>query len=129
MIAAPLTGPAYLRARLPFAPSNHANGSHGRWYARAATTKRDRGGAYAACLEQSLTRPRLPVVVTLTRVSTGRMDAHDGLPNALKHVVDGVADYLGVRDHDPRVAWRYAQRGEGRGVQATEIEIASTEAT
>lgn len=49
------------------------------------------------------------VAVTLTRVSPGTLDAHDNLRSALKSVVDGVADYFGVDDADPRIEWRYAQ--------------------
>ncbi len=54
-------------------------------------------------------RPELPCVVTLTRISPGTLDAHDNLPSAFKNVVDGVADWLGIDDADPRVTWVYEQ--------------------
>lgn len=54
--------------------------------------------------------PSRPLVVTLTRVSLGTLDAHDNLRSALKSVVDGVADYFGVDDSDPRVEWVYRQQ-------------------
>jgi hypothetical protein len=50
----------------------------------------------------------LPCVVTLTRESSGTLD-DDNLPGALKGVRDGIADKLGIKDNDPRVAWRYGQ--------------------
>ncbi len=60
-----------------------------------------------------LVPPRLPAAVTLTRVSPATLDAHDGLPAALKHVVDGLAEWLGCDDGDTSaVTWTYAQRRE-----------------
>lgn len=55
-------------------------------------------------------RPELPVTVTLTRRSPGVLDAHDNLPSAFKHIVDGLATWLGIDDADPRVTWKYAQQ-------------------
>ena len=52
----------------------------------------------------------VPCVVTLTRISAGRLDKHDGIQPALKHVVDGIADALGINDGGEFVAWRYDQR-------------------
>lgn len=55
------------------------------------------------------TPPALPVIVTLTRVSAGTLDAHDNLPSSMKNIVDEIAAWLGIDDADPRVSWRYAQ--------------------
>lgn len=55
---------------------------------------------------------RLPVVVIVTRDYHGRsqpFDAHDALPAACKHIVDGVCEVIGVDDADERVQPRYAQ--------------------
>lgn len=62
-----------------------------------------------------LSRPRLPVVVTLTRVSPRVLDAHDNLRGACKPAVDEVAAYLGLSsDASPWVTWEYRQqRGKG----------------
>lgn len=49
------------------------------------------------------------MVITVTRISPGTLDQHDNLRGALKGVVDGIADKLGIKDNDPRVEWRYAQ--------------------
>lgn len=67
-----------------------------------------------------------PVTVTVTRCSAGELDSHDNLRTALKHVVDGVADFLGCDDRDSRVTWVYAQQREKRGVHAVKIKIEGT---
>lgn len=53
-------------------------------------------------------RPRLPCVVTLTRLAARSLD-DDNLAGGFKAVRDGVAEWLRVNDNDPRVTWRYAQ--------------------
>lgn len=63
------------------------------------------------------------LVVTLTRVSAGKMDAHDDLRAALKHCVDGVASVFGVDDGDAFWEWRYAQEKCARGTFGVRIEI------
>ncbi len=57
-----------------------------------------------------IVRPKTPCVITLTRLSFGKLDEHDGLPNAFKAVVDGIADAMGIRDNNPAVKWKYAQQ-------------------
>lgn len=68
----------------------------------------------------------LPCVVTLTRIAPRAIDDGDNLPGGtFKNVRDGVADWLNVKDNDPRVQWLYAQkRGEPKQYAAM-IEIAS----
>lgn len=66
----------------------------------------------------------VPAIVTLTRVSAGKLDKHDNLRSALKFTVDGVAAALGVDDGDEeRVEWRYQQRKGTAGKYAVEILI------
>lgn len=79
----------------------------------------------------------LPCTITLTRVSPGKLDSHDGLSMAFKAIVDGIADALVGRpvrivtkkcvrvvvrgdDSDERLTWRYQQR---RGEYAIEVEV------
>ena len=50
----------------------------------------------------------LPVTVKLTRCSPRELD-DDNLRSALKNCRDGVADWLGIDDRDPRVSWDYGQ--------------------
>lgn len=47
----------------------------------------------------------LPITVQLTRISSGTLDAWDGLPASLKPVIDGIADAFDLRDDDPRFTW------------------------
>ncbi len=67
-------------------------------------------------------------VVTLTRISAGRLDPMDGLPPALKAVKDAVAMAIwggtrGQKDDHDLVEWKYDQRSMGRGVHAVTIKI------
>ena len=65
--------------------------------------------------------PKLPCVVTITRVGPRILDS-DNLQGAGKHVRDEVARQIGVDDADPRIVWRYEQeRGKGYEVRV-EIE-------
>jgi hypothetical protein len=62
-------------------------------------------------------------VIRLTRVTAprGKILDDDNLRGCLKAVRDGVADWLGINDNDPRVSWHYAQRnGTAWGV---EVEV------
>lgn len=53
----------------------------------------------------------LPCVVTITRIAPRKLDEGDNLPGGTaKQIRDGIADWLGVNDNDPRVVWAYAQR-------------------
>ena len=63
------------------------------------------------------------------RIAPGELDDHDGLPAALKGIVDGLADALDVDDGDRSVFARprYLQRKEGRGVYAVEVWLRATE--
>ena len=56
-----------------------------------------------------LTRPRPPLVVTLTRIGPRRLDV-DNLAGGFKAVIDQVAAWLGVDDGDPRMVWQFAQK-------------------
>ena len=65
-------------------------------------------------------RPALPCTVLLVRVAPSNGLDSDNLQGALKACRDGVAEWLGVDDRDPRVAWRYDQR---RGPWSVEVEV------
>lgn len=70
-----------------------------------------------------LTRPRLPAIVTLTRISPRLLDSHDNLRGSCKNAVDEITAYLGLRsDADPRLRWLYGQQ-RGKGF-ALVVEIA-----
>jgi hypothetical protein len=67
----------------------------------------------------------VPCVVTLRRMSSHwrGLDRHDGLPGALKNVVDGIADALGIDDGGPMVEWRYENKRCARGNFGVEVQI------
>jgi hypothetical protein len=62
----------------------------------------------------------VPCVVTLTRVSAGKMD-DDGIAASCKGIRDGIADALGIDDGDrKRLRFAYDQRKGPRGFHAVE---------
>jgi hypothetical protein len=64
------------------------------------------------------------LVITLIRVAPQKLDSHDNLPTALKPVVDGITDALGLpNDRDPRISWAYDQRRSGAREYAVDVCI------
>ncbi len=88
-------------------PANAKRGSSRLSQSRRKSTERQIGTVAVAGNRDDV--PEFPVVVTLTRIAPHELD-DDNLAFAFKAMRDGVADALGVRDRDPRVSWRYAQR-------------------
>jgi len=86
---------------------------------RSVSTRGKREKAATAAALRGKAPPALPVVVTITRVSTGRLDS-DGCVASAKHVRDAVAAWLGCDDADPRIAWRVMQ---ARGKAAVRITV------
>jgi hypothetical protein len=68
----------------------------------------------------------LPCVVILARCSQRTLDAHDGLRAALKHVADGVAEWIGVDDREGAgIRFQYEQeyvRKADSGVRVTVVQ-------
>lgn len=64
-------------------------------------------------------------VATITRIApSGGLDPHDGLGAALKGVIDGTADALGLKnDRDPRVMWVPAQERGPKGYYGVRVEL------
>lgn len=94
------------------------------WSARAKRAKFERQLAYFTLLGTSAKVPAGHVRVALTRIAAprGRALDDDNLRGALKAVRDGVADWLGCADNDPRVTWHYVQaKGPQWGV-AIQVE-------
>ena len=58
---------------------------------------------------------KLPVTVTMTRLSTCKMMDSDNLQSAFKYIRDAISEYLipgtaaGHADSDPRITWQYDQ--------------------
>jgi hypothetical protein len=73
--------------------------------------------AVFAALGARARRPRLPIVVLLTRTTlrASRMDRHAEWHKA---IVDEVARWVGADDGDPRITWRFAHAtGPVKGVR------------
>jgi len=82
-------------------------------------SKKQRAITFLAVEQQS---PKLPAVVTMTRISPGTLD-DDNLRPALKSIRDGIADAFGVPDNDPRIEWRYDQAKAKRGQYGVRVCI------
>lgn len=94
------------------------------WETKATRAKSQRILAWAE-LKAADKAPRLmgPVTVKVTRIAPRALDKHDNLRMACKAVVDGVADWLGVDDRDPRVTWEYGQERGKPKQYAARIEV------
>jgi hypothetical protein len=63
------------------------------------------------------------MVVRLTRIAPRQLD-DDNLRGSLKAARDGVADWLGVPDNDPRIRWDYAQEKGKPKTYAVRVDVA-----
>jgi len=104
-----------------------ASNAREHWAARSKRVKRERTAIAWSMREASAvgvsTILAAAPVIRLTRVTAprGKILDDDNLRGCLKAVRDGVADWLGINDNDPRVSWHYAQRnGTAWGV---EVEV------
>ena len=78
------------------------------WAVKAGRAKKERETAFLV-LRAKERPPELPVTVELTRHGTRLLD-DDNVVASMKHVRDGVADWLGVDDGDARITWVVKQR-------------------
>lgn len=102
-------------------PLRTGNGQNNREHFRVAAkrAKAEREAVLWALKPSVL--PSMPCTVLLTRVAPSNgLDQHDNLRGALKHCVDAIADWFGIKDNDPRMTWEYAQ---ARGPWAVQIEV------
>lgn len=101
------------------------------WRAVSRRAKQEHAAVYLALAEvDAETKAELAkgCVVQLTRISSGRLDANDGIQPALKAVKDAVAAFLlggrpGERDEDERLTWRYEQAKGPRGTAGVIVSI------
>lgn len=93
------------------------------WSTRAKRAKIHRSTAKMMLTQWGL-HPELPVTVTLTRIGVKTLDG-DNLQGACKAARDGVADWLGLDDADPRVTWVYAQQRGKAGDYGMLVEVAN----
>lgn len=110
-------------------PNNGAAGfSRAAAFAKARRRKAQRQAAGAMTRAVVGPSPRWPLTVHVVRVApSDGLDPHDGLGAALKGIIDGIADGLGLtNDRDPRITWRLDQRRGPRGVYAVEVAVEFT---
>lgn len=92
------------------------------WQAKARRTREHRAAVWYS-LKAEKVPYTLPCTVTLTRIAPRALDG-DNLQAGLKAARDGVADWLQVKDNDPRVTWAYAQRPGEPKQYALGVEVA-----
>lgn len=119
-----------LHVRLDVRTSNPLNGGtgHSRLAGIIASKERQklRASAYSQCWLQLRAITCGGGIVTLTRIAPRALD-DDGWQSAAKPIRDGVADWLGVKDNDPRFTWNYAQRKGRVREYCVLIEIGRTD--
>ncbi len=79
------------------------------WSARARRAKAQRKATWLTLRAYSLTPPRLPLAITLTRMAPRSLDQGDNLNGSCKHVRDQVCGWLGVNDNTDEITWVYRQ--------------------
>lgn len=119
-----------VEVEFPMALKNPLNARE-HWGAKAKRAKKQRDATLWALkaerVHDKLPLVRWPLVVTLTRIYTGRMGRmdDDGLSAAFKWTRDSIAAYIGVDDADPRITFRCEQlRGPKGAVAAVRISLA-----
>jgi hypothetical protein len=93
------------------------------WAKLATYHKTRRLQAWAELRALDIGRLIGPVRVVITRIAPRQLDGHDNLRSGAKGLVDGVADWLGVPDSDPRIQWDYAQETGAPKQYAVRIEV------
>jgi len=78
------------------------------WADKARRAKNQRFAARSILCSRRPPDTEHSYLVTLTRVGPRRLDPGN-FQGCFKHVQDGVADWLGIDDGDPRIEWRYKQ--------------------
>lgn len=91
------------------------------YLARSRRVRKERGVAHLS-VKHKHGRPDLPVIVTMVRLSAGKLD-DDNLQGAFKAIRDGIADAYLIADNDPRITWRYDQERCARGKFGVRIEV------
>lgn len=92
------------------------------WATKAKRTSEHRLTTWAEL--KRCERPIGQITVRLVRIAPRPLD-DDNLRSAFKAVRDGVADWLGVDDRDPRVSWDYGQERGAPKVYAARVEVSA----
>jgi len=99
-------------------PLRLVNPLNNRQHWRAVSERGRREKAATAAALHGHSPPKAPLLVTITRVSPGRLD-DDGATASAKHVRDATARWLGCDDGSAAVTWVVLQAKGPAGVQLT----------
>jgi hypothetical protein len=109
---------------LPIKTVSEANrADHEHWAVRSKRAKTQRTGTREALVAKLGEPFELPLHVHLVRVTFGPGLDSDNLPISMKHLRDGIADWLGINDRDPRVVWTYDQERGPRGTNGVRAQF------
>ena len=92
------------------------------WSQRAKRAKLHRTVAYQVMKSALPDGATMPCVVRLIRIAPRELD-DDNLAGGCKALRDGIADWFGIDDRDPRVRWQYAQAKGKPRQYAVGVEI------
>jgi hypothetical protein len=107
-------------ATLPLRLISEANARE-HWSRRKRRRAAQRGQVRLVA-QATMSRPRLPCVVTLTRVAPRSLDS-DNLVSSFKASRDGICDWIGVDDRTDQITWEYTQKRGGVREYALKIRI------
>lgn len=109
-----------IAVHIPIKTVSEINLGHQHWAVRNRRAQTQRKAARTALEATGASKMEPPLTVWLTRVGKRKLDS-DNLQGALKHIRDGVADWLGIDDgRDDLVRWEYVQSvGQHVGVHVT----------
>lgn len=119
----------------PFRTKSEANRSQREhWATTHRRAQKQRSTVYLMLRHLLPPPPPLPLVVHVTRVAPRPLDPHENLPASMKHVVDGVSDYLAGahgqgQDRQEGLVFNYAQRRGKPREYGVEIQLLPQEKT
>jgi hypothetical protein len=114
-----LPGETLLEVRVPQVLGVNQN-ARGHWQTKGRLIKEARA-AVSLVLSQHRPPP-LPLTVVMVRCAP-RLCDDDNAVASCKQTRDAVADWLGIDDRDPRVAWKVEQSKVPRKEQGTVIRV------
>ena len=100
--------------------------AHEHYRVRVERAKKQRTTAALSARASVVRSPVLPLRIHMVRIAPRSLDS-DNLAGSQKHVRDGLADWLGIKDNDPRVEWTYGQEKGPAGATRVEIETMGAE--
>ena len=95
---------------------------HTRAKARRVASQRAAVAAVLRAMVGDPSRIGLPMVVCFIRVARQSLDS-DNAAGSCKSVRDGVADWVGVNDRDPRITWHVCQEKGPAGLRVELVPV------